>query len=238
MIRRCFFACGLLLAGLWQGASGQSLYGSTGLVFSPTADVTPYRSVQVGLSTFDIKRGNITRHWWSGGVAVGLAERLEVGGVFLHQTGTGRTRSSAGGFAKYQLQSETLMTPSLAVGADMIGGDIRTSQYYLVATKGIAEPVSGRAVKLTGGIMHVRDRDGTRRDSADAFAGLSYPISDQLTLVGEWRSKTKNNRRDSTGIVLMYGQANYKVAIGWVNSGTSDRHRLFIGAGFNLSSVD
>jgi hypothetical protein len=238
-IRRCFgaflfvaFACMAL------SASGQSLYGSTGLIFSPTADVAPSNSVQIGLSTFSIRRGGITRDWVSGGAGIGLMGKLEVGGVFLHRSGGGSTRTGGGVFGKYQLISETLVTPSVAVGVDLIGGDTRTTQYYLALTKSVTEPALGSTLKVSAGVIGVVDRDGTRRDGADLFAGASYAFTDRLSVVAEWRSKTRKNPHDASGIVLMYGAKNYKLAIGLVNNGSSDTHRFFIGAGYNITTVD
>lgn len=226
------FACAISIA------PGQSLYGSTGLIFSPTADVTPNGSTQVGLSTFSIRRGGVTRDWFSGGIAVGLMNKLEVGGVFLNRSGAGSNRTGAGVFGKYQLVSETLVTPGVAVGADLIGGNTRTTQYYLAITKGFTEPASGRTLKVSGGVIAVVDRDGTQRDGGDLFLGASFPITGKLLAVAEWRSKTRKNPRDASGIVLMYGEKNYKLAVGLVNNGSSDTHRLFVGAGFNLTTVD
>lgn len=226
------FACAISIA------TGQSLYGSTGLIFSPTAEMTPNGSVQVGLSTFSIRRGGVTRDWISGGAGIGLANKLEVGGVFLHRSGGGSTRSGGGIFGKYQLVSETLITPGVAVGADLIGGDTRTTQYYLAITKGFTEPASGRTLKVSGGVIAVVDRDGTQRDGGDVFVGASYPMTGKLLAVAEWRSKTRKNPHHASGIVLMYGEKNYKLAVGLVNNGSSDRHRLFVGAGFNLTTVD
>lgn len=227
-----------MFACMGSVAPAQSLYGSTGLIFSPTADVTPNGSVQVGLSTFSIRRAGVTRDWISSGVGLGLADKLEVGGVFLHRSGAGSTRSGAGIFGKYQLVSETLTTPGVAVGADLIGGNTRTTQYYLAITKGFTEPASGRTLKLSGGVIAVVDRDGTQRDGGDMFVGASYTITDKLSAVAEWRSKTRKNPHDASGIVLMYGERNFQLAVGLVNNGSSDSHRFFIGAGFNLTTVD
>jgi len=90
---------------------------------------------------------------------------------------------------------------------------------------------------LTLGVLYARDRDGVRRNDADLFGGFDIR-AERLDLIAEWHSRTRGNRKDSSGAMLMYGTKSFGIVVGLVNNGGSDRHRFFIGAGYNVSTVD
>jgi hypothetical protein len=208
-----------------------TIYGPSGLILNPSANVPPPDTASIGITTFTIERPGIERRWVSSTADFGVGGRGEAGLTFLRRSG-GEGDYGLGGFAKYQLLKENTNRPAVAVGIDLIGGELKTSQAYVVTTKQF------RPVALTLGAIYAHDRDGLRRNDADVLAGFDAKIAPRLNLVGEWRSRTEGNRTSSRGLMLAYGLKKYGIAVGFVNNGSSTRHRFFIGVGYNVSTVD
>lgn len=234
------------LATLWvivvvgcccHSATAATIYGASGLILTPSAYVPPDRAVGFGVSTFTVKPPTIERRWLSSTVDFGVGGRSELGLTYLRRTG-GSTETGFGGFAKYQLQKETPDRPALSIGVDLIGGDVKTSQVYLVGTKRISPEQAKNPFTLTLGAIYAKDRDGIRRDDTDIFGGFDVKLSRHLSLITEFRSRTKGDAHNGSGVMVMYGAKRYGIGIGFVNNGRSDSHRFFIGAGYNVSTLD
>ncbi|MGH8103067.1 MAG: hypothetical protein ACREJQ_00930 [bacterium] len=232
------FALTVLIAlTLGRNAEAVTIYGPSGLILNPSAYVPPANAFGFGVTTFTTKKAGAEKTWISGAADLGLGGRAEIGATFLQRTNS-KTDSGFGGFAKYQFLKETPGTPAVSAGVDLIGGDLKTQQAYVVATKGLTTPLKFPSAALTAGVIYSWDRDGKTRDDADTMAGLAFGITPSLNLIGEWRSKTKGNIHDSSGVAVMYGGRNYSIAVGALNNGASDDLRFFVGAGFNVSTVD
>jgi hypothetical protein len=218
-------------------AAAGTIYGPSGLIFNPSAYVPSNKAVSLGTTTFTVTPPGAARRWLSSTLDAGVGGRGEVGLTYLHRSGGG-LNSGFGGFAKYQLQKESVGKPAVAVGVDLIGGDLKTTQAYLVGSKRLTAEGNAHPFTLTLGVIGVRDRDGVRRDDADFFGGFDVRISQSLSLVTEWRSRTDGYRTHNSGVMLMYGSKKFGLAVGYVNNGSSTSHRFFIGAGYNVSTLD
>lgn len=219
-------------------ASAATVYGPSGLILYPSAYVAPTKATGIGISTFAVKpAAGGTQQWMSTSGAVGLVGRAEVGVTYLRRSGGG-TLNSFGGFGKYKLFGETVATPAVSIGADIIGGDLRTQQVYLVASKQVLPSATQHPLTLTAGGYFVDYRDGVKRSGQDIFGGAEFKLSKSLSLAGEWRSRTKFNLKDSSGAMLMWHAKRYGLGAGLVNNGNSRSHQFFIGAGFSVGSLD
>ncbi|MEW6752453.1 MAG: hypothetical protein AB1505_15925 [Candidatus Latescibacterota bacterium] len=227
----------LVLAACTSGRAG-TLYGPSGLILNPTAEVAQPLSVSVGASTFEGERPTRHLRWASVTAAFGLGHGAEVGATYLRLSGT-RDGDGGGVFAKYQIVPASLLTPAVAVGGGLIGGQqVRTRDAYLVATKAV-RPLGGLGpLRLSGGAAYSWYRDGSRRRDWDAMAGLSLPLAGGLSLAGEWRSRTKGHPEDQSGAMLIYSGRGYGIGAGVLHNGWGDAHESFIGVGFNVSTLD
>jgi hypothetical protein len=221
----------------YRFATAATIYGASGLILTPSAYVPPDRAVGFGLSTFTVKPPTIERRWLSSTVDFGVGGRSELGLTYLRRTG-GTTETGFGGFAKYQLQQETSDRPALSIGVDLIGGDVKTSQVYLVGTKRVSSADAKNPLTLTLGAVYAKDRDGIRRHDTDLFGGFDVKLAPHLNLIGEFRSRTKGDSHHGSGVMVMYGAKRYGIGIGFVNNGRSESHRFFIGVGYNVSTLD
>ncbi|MCS6862986.1 MAG: hypothetical protein NZT92_22000 [Abditibacteriales bacterium] len=148
----------------WRFATAATIYGASGLILTPSAYVPPDRAVGFGVSTFTAKPPTIKRRWLSSTVDFGVGGRSEWGLTYLRRTG-GTTETGLGGFAKYQLQKETPNRPALSIGVDLIGGDVKTSRFYLDRLFPLV---------IAKDLQDERGRDGSRRWAT--FKSLSQKL--------------------------------------------------------------
>lgn len=143
-----FFLCAVIFAASSPKAdAAPSVYGATGMITNPTADVLREGQFSLGYFHFQNKT--------SGTIEFNLADRLEVGVARVQQDARGVDSVFN---AKYSLLSETLVAPGLAVGAETgVNGGQRS--LFAVASKGL--PLG---LRLHAGVGNGRF-DG-------AFAGL------------------------------------------------------------------
>ncbi|MBI3920005.1 MAG: hypothetical protein HY318_01205 [Armatimonadetes bacterium] len=218
-------------------ASAGTVYGPSGLILNPSAYVPDAGSASIGASTFTVDLPGADKRWMSSTIDFGVGGKAEAGLTYLRRSGGG-SQSGFGGFGKYQFQHESASGPAIAVGIDFIGGSLKTTQGYLTATKRLSPADALNPFTLTAGVIHVQDRDGITRHDDDVFGGFNLGIAPRLNLVTEWRSRTAGNPKNGSGAMLMYGGGKYGLAVGFVNNGASQSHEFFIGAGFNVSTLD
>ena len=106
-------------------AAAPSVYGSTGMIANPSADVLREGQFSLGYFRFQDKTHSTFE--------INLADRLEVGVARIHNDYHG---SDTFFNAKYSLLSETLMGPGLAVGVEDGFNDGQRS-LFAVASKGL-----------------------------------------------------------------------------------------------------
>ncbi|MBP1764354.1 MAG: protein of unknown function rane lipoprotein [Firmicutes bacterium] len=121
-----FLLCAAVLAAVPQAAAAApTVYGTTGMIGNPSADVL--RDGQFSLGYFRMEDTT------TGTLAVSVAEGLEVGAANFHNT---RQGSDTLLNVKYSLLSEQLLKPGLAIGAEnSIHGGQRS--LFAVASKGL-----------------------------------------------------------------------------------------------------
>lgn len=234
------FVAVMLLA---PGAPAEAtVYGAQGLMTVPSALVPRDGVVSVGATGFaatNRRPSGAETHWtWFAATAdVGVGGRGETGVTYLHRKG-GKIRDGLGLFGKVEALTETERRPAVSIGADAIHGKLRTTQAYVVATK-VFNPrrAAGSTTASLGGI-YAWDRDGEKVDDADFYCGLSVGLSDRVSAVAEWRQRTAGFPKAGSGVMLQYGVARYAIGVGLLNSGNSDKHGFFIGAGFNIPTLD
>ena len=60
-----------------------------------------------------------------------------------------------------------------------------------------------------------------------------------LRFIAEGEAKLKVNASAATAVGLMWSPSPHVgIAVGWLNTGRSERSRLFIGVGYRVRSVD
>lgn len=238
-----FMPAGLVLAAALASPAGAAVYGAQGLISVPSALVPPARTAGIGATTFDATKEDATGRehdwqWTAASLDVGVAGRAELGAVYLRRSGWGKELDGVGGFGKAQLVTESARRPAISLGVDAISGDLETSQLYLVGTKRfLAERTTGSVTATLGGI-YAWSRDGHDTDDGDVYCGLQLGLAPHLSVVGEWRERTRGFPEDGIGGMVMFGAARYAVGVGVLNTGNSSKPGFFIGAGFNVSTFD
>ena len=205
MKRRLDFVWLTVMASIvCRTASARTLYGPSGLIMNPSAYVPDAGSASIGASTFTVDLPGADKRWVSSTIDFGVGGKGEAGLTYLRRTGGG-SQSGFGGFGKYQFQHESATSPAIAVGIDYIGGNLKTSQGYLTATKRLSPADALHPFTLTAGVIHVQDRDGIARNDNDVFGGFNLGIAPRLNLVTEWRSRTAGNPKNGSGANLLFG---------------------------------
>jgi len=121
-----FFLCALTFAASSPVvAAAPSVYGSTGMIANPSADVLREGQFSLGYFHFQDKT--------NGSFEINLADRLEIGLARIHYDSRGTDTVFN---AKYSLLSESLLAPGLAVGVEngFHGGQ---RSLFAVASKGL-----------------------------------------------------------------------------------------------------
>jgi len=121
-----FLFCAAVFAAVPQpAAAAPTVYGTTGMIANPSADVL--RDGQFSLGYFRMQDTT------TGTLSINVAEGLEFGAARFHNSGQG---SDTYLNVKYSLLSEQLLRPGLAIGAeDSYHGGKRS--LFAVASKGL-----------------------------------------------------------------------------------------------------
>jgi hypothetical protein len=145
--------------------------GISGLINTPTAEVSPMRSYDVHVHGTD----NIIAY----GLNFGITKGLEISGTVLDPDfGGSRTLANA----KYRLAEEKGSSPAIAVGG-MDLADTLDLSVYGVLSKGFGKVALGGRSGL-GLRAHVGYGSGAFNDNL--FGGVELLWSDRLTLMGEY----------------------------------------------------
>ena len=220
--------CVLLLAPV----RAQTVYGPGGLFVHPTASA-PQAGLQANLSWFTQESNGARSRWVPASVTYSPDGRIQYGGLFVSRRAAGRERSSGGAFAKYQVIRQSVLSPGIAVSGSYLGGDVQQSSLSVVG--------SGRipATTLTvhSGLQWTRRADlPVSRDGFSRFVAVEASLGKGLRLVAESGSRFNFQREPASAYGVMWSSpGGYQLGIGWVNTGRSGSHRLFIGAGITVA---
>lgn len=206
---RCFvfFLLSLFIPMSGCVLAAPSLYGSTGLISLPSADIL--RADQVSVGYYHLVDGNALSV-----VDLHVADHLEAGLVDYFQAGHGHNQQLN---VKFCLADEKVLLPGVAVGvADVTNGSQRS--FYAVASKGL--PFGYR--------LHV----GTGSGQYDRFfAGLEKRISPLGLSGGSRNFPTTVLMAEYDGHVMNYG-ARVSLAAGWKLDAGCYRKSRYVGISF------
>jgi hypothetical protein len=228
----------LIFAG---SGSAQSIYGPGGLLLNPTADLPPVGQLTPAVLVLPQESDAIGgwRTWTSVILDYGLAERWEVGAIYLDASGFPEGRDgSIGAFGKYQILPGSQRSPAVAVGAGFLtGGDLNGQTLFLAARQELSRPGSAHPLRLHAGVFYADELNGTERDDLVPYVGLEYGLSRTMRLFGEWRSEMRGDIEPvaAVGVLLRPGDR-YHVALALANNGRSDGLRFSIGVGYTIRS--
>jgi hypothetical protein len=176
--------CAAVVLGSGTAGAALSHLGATGVVGTPTAEVTPdgYYDVAMGFVDRDLAGTSVKE--WPLRLSAGIGGQAELGGSYLRFQ-NGESLRIIGLHGKVLVSRETESKPMLAVGAAFgdsddfdfgllfpalsgTVGDLRVTTVYLVATKTLSEPEpeyglygdealpAGNIVRGSVGIMYNR----------------------------------------------------------------------------------
>lgn len=158
-------------------ASDPNIFGPTGVLRTPSADVLPFRAYNVFFYGADA--------FLTYGVNFGLTSALEVGGSIFDPD---RGRSKGLINAKYRFTRDTLTTPAIAVGVQDLADSIDQS-VYLAVSKGFGTVAlggrKGLGLRATAGF-------GTGFFDDTFFGSAELFFTDRLTLMGEYDGRDLN----------------------------------------------
>jgi hypothetical protein len=173
---RNVFVIGLVL-GLSLGTpalAAPSLFGPTGLIFTPTTESLPMRSYNLHFHATDNLR--------SYGMNLGITNALEVGLTLLDPDNSSTDTIVNG---KYRFSGESLLSPSFTIGVvDAL--DAIDLSVYGVLGKGF-----GRVGGSSGAGLRAYVGFGTGLFDENIFAGAELLIS-KLTIMGEYDGDNVN----------------------------------------------
>jgi hypothetical protein len=142
---------------LFSGMAGAALsqVGPTGVVATPTAEVTPHGYYDVAMGYVNRDFNGTSLKEWPLRLTIGISEKAELGASYL-QIRNGESLRVVGLNGKVVLSGETESMPALAAGVvygkssdfdytllfpSLLGtGDIKATSVYLVATKTLSRP--------------------------------------------------------------------------------------------------
>lgn len=219
---------------------GVGLDGASGLLTVPTAETLPAGRAQASAG-LQLGRGidGVTVVGLPGGIAVGVAPRLEVGARLERDVWVvwpaEDQRSSAGVHARWRLIDPVRARPALAVQVDVEGIGARAgAAVTVVASAALARPLQLHAA-VTGRTIPTRTTDLVVSTGAELW------VSSRIRLVGEVMGAI-----DARGVHQWAPRAGVRVRVrdrvtvlGWGGGGRDDG-RPWAGGGLavELSSVE
>ena len=176
--------------------------GPTGLILTPTADITTPESAWLGGSYIDYSSGTFDDTIWSYTLTGGLAENFEVGIAGFYHT------DADDGFginAKYQVMAENLQMPAVSFGINYndLGGE-RMTQFYAVASKYIQsdDESTNQAFGIHGGIAWV-DADWVDEDF-NYWGAVDFNITEEIIGIAEYISTYGANDEEAFTFGVRY----------------------------------
>jgi len=195
-----------------------SLYGPSGLILNPTADVATPESGWLGLNNLSWNEGDIDSSIWTYTLTVGISENMELGAMGLYAADADDGFSING---KYLLLVENDEQPALAAGftySDILEGQV--NNFYLVASKYfMADDIDvNKAVSFHGGVSY---KTGDDIDNEwDLWGGVDFNLSEKIIGIVEYSD-------DEDGIDgLVFGARYYANKTWTVQAGMIDGNFL------------
>jgi hypothetical protein len=171
-----------------------TLFGSTGLIYNPTAAVAPQGQVSLHASYLRETPHDVRNRGINLSGAFGVAPRWEVSlglvDARIKGAGTDRNTTAVGGGVKYLWRTETEDSPAIALGVQQVNV-LKDSTVYLVISKhltprqnaggGVRGHLGVRFDRIEG-TRSVTDKDESR---LTAYGGIEAAISKRVLFMGE-----------------------------------------------------
>ena len=173
--------------------AGPTIFGSTGLVYNPTARIAPQGQLNLQASYLRERPPGIEARGLNLSGAVGLASRLElsVGAIDGRIRGTTNLDTSGvGGGLKYLLREESGSSPAIAVGVQHVNV-LKMDTAYLVLSKKLNPKENAdwhlgiRFDKMDA----ARSVTGNDESEITFYAGVDAAISPRLRFLGELNTR-------------------------------------------------
>jgi len=173
-------ALAIFVAMTLPAAAEPTIFGPTGLIVNPTADITAVEHAWIALNFLDNDDNSI----WTLNVTGSVSEQFEVGVGAVHPDDGDDGISF---FVKWLFAPETEGFPGAAGGITItdVAGE-NTTMYYVVASKFfyLGEYASENA-SIHGGISYVT---GSGEDDFGFFGGMDLEIIENLIAIAEYSS--------------------------------------------------
>ncbi len=161
-------------------AAEPTIFGPTGLIVNPTADITPQEHAWIALNFLD----NDDNSLWTMNFTGSVSEEFEVGVGAVHPD---EGDDGISFFVKWLFLPESENVPGAAAGltvTDVSGAN--TTMYYVVGSKFfyLGEDASENA-SLHGGISYLT---GDGDDEFEFFGGIDIELFENLIAIAEYNS--------------------------------------------------
>jgi hypothetical protein len=242
------------ILALEPDANAQTLYTPGGLLLHPTAYTVKRGGASLYISAFsqreftsDMFEESRSSETFPVSLNYAVSDRLNLGiGYVTHRGGSFHedgmymfaNHSHVGGVVKYQLAPESDRRPALAVAATYNDHDTLQYSATLVASKALKSG-DKTAVVLHGGISWGQKYMGpSTADSGSVFAAVEKPLSNGLSLVGEYGTRHSFNRDAIAGAGLLWKRPDgTQINMGLINAGRSRSYGFFFGIGIPLGGA-
>jgi hypothetical protein len=175
-----------------------TIFGSTGLIYNPTAAVAPQGQANLHLSYLREDPNNRNQRGINLGGAFGIAPRWEfsVGYVDaqIRGAGTNFDASGLGAGLKYLWQEEAGNKPAVAVGVQRVN-ILKDSTVYVALSKNLTpkqpagKGVRGHAGVRFGRIDSTRSITGSDETDITFYGGVETGLSSRVRFMGEVNSR-------------------------------------------------
>lgn len=160
-----------------------TIFGPTGLIVNPTADITPLEHAWIALNFLDNDDNSI----WNANLSAALSEEFEAGVGVIHPDNGDDGFSF---FLKWLFAPETESWPGAAGGVTVSDvSNENSAMWYLVASKFFEfGEHSGQNASLHGGISYIT---GDSVDDFEFFGGFDFEFAENMIAIAEYNTSDR-----------------------------------------------
>ena len=227
--------CIAFLCRMPIAATAQAAYAPGGLFIHPTAFIPPRHHLEVYAAAFTQDEDqDITASYYALSLSYAPTDRLQVSGIAAyHQAAYVASHMHVGPFIKYQLASDTPSHPAFALTGLYLPNDHLETAFTGVFSHALAKNGRTLATVHAGAKWgRMADEHGGMSDFG-GFVGLEVPLAREWNLVGETSTRLKFDMNPASSIGVMYhSRSGLNLSLGYVNTGRSNKMKLFFGVGY------
>jgi hypothetical protein len=160
-----------------------TIFGPTGLIVNPTADITPLEHAWIALNFLDNGDNSI----WNANLATAISEEFEIGVGAIHPENGDDGFSF---FVKWLFSPETENFPGAAGGVTVTDvSNENSAMWYVVASKffELGEH-SGQNASIHGGLSYV---SGDTDEDFEYFGGFDFEFAENMIAIAEYNSSSR-----------------------------------------------